>query len=311
MPANPERTALYRLFDTDDRLLYVGISSEPKARMRDHAAEKSWWGDVATRDFEWFDSRQEAAEAEIEAIRNEQPLHNHAHNTSAVLALLPAARTEPLRPQFTPVAKDGRSVAQRMAADIRPLIMSGDMPAGTRLPSTRDLCAQYQTSNVTVQRGLRILKEEGFAVGRNGSAVYVTSPAPEHLGDPEHEIFEQISNDERFPPRSVARALGASDREVVRRQEQVLRVDDRPVRIVTTYRRLAGEVESPVEVVDQVTVRPPTSTEVLALQISQEVPVMVTLRRTLDEHGGVLNVQTLVEPGNLCLRLYRTPIVPQ
>ncbi|GGV45971.1 GntR family transcriptional regulator [Streptomyces spectabilis] len=311
MPEPPERTALYRLYDVDDRLLYVGISGAPKMRMKAHAADKPWWPEVATRDFEWFDTREQAAEAEVEAIRQQQPLHNHTHNISAVLALLPAVRDEPLRPQPAAVSKDSRNVAQRMAAEIRPLIMAGDMPVGSRIPSTQHLITQFRTSNVTIQRGLRILKDEGFAVGRSGSAVYVTSPAPQHLDDETQHVETEISSAEVTPPRRVARALAVGEGEPVQRQETLVQVDGRPIRTVSTYRRLQDALGVPAELLDQVSVRPPTTAEVLALQLPEEVPVMNVFRQVLDDDGQVLEVQSLIEPGNLCIRQYRTPIDPQ
>ncbi|WP_428956179.1 GntR family transcriptional regulator [Streptomyces sp. cg35] len=311
MPDSPERTALYRLYDENDRLLYVGMSNEPKERMKAHAADKTWWPEVATRDFEWFGTRAEAAQAEIEAIRGEQPIHNHTHNTAAVLALLPPPREEPLQPQLDPIARDGRSVAQRMAAEMRPLIMAGDMPTGSRIPSTADLCTQFNTSNVTVQRGLRILKSEGFAVGRSGAAVYVTSPAPQHLDDENQHVTTEIAAGEIAPPRRVAQALATDHGEVVQRQESLVQADNRPIRITTTYRRLQGGAGIPVEALDQITVRPPTTAELLLLQIPEEVAVMNVFRQVLDGDGHVLEVQSFVEPGNLCLRQYRTPIDPQ
>lgn len=70
------RTALYRLSDSEGRLLYVGIAFEPKVRWASHASEKAWWPDVAERTVEWHESRTAAAAAEIVAIREEKPLYN-------------------------------------------------------------------------------------------------------------------------------------------------------------------------------------------------------------------------------------------
>lgn len=83
-PAEPapeaERTAVYRLYDKDELLLYVGVSTEPRVRFRQHQHDKDWWPLVATREIEWFDSRGAAECAEKEAIKGEQPGHNRVHN---------------------------------------------------------------------------------------------------------------------------------------------------------------------------------------------------------------------------------------
>ncbi|WP_405536949.1 GntR family transcriptional regulator [Streptomyces antimycoticus] len=307
----PERTALYRLYGADDRLLYVGITSEPKTRMKAHAADKSWWTEVQTREVEWFGTRDEAAAAEVEAIRREQPLHNHIHNTAALLALLPAVTEEPLRPRFEPVASDDRSAAQRMAADMRALTMSGDIQVGSRLPTTHDLCARYKISNVTVQRGLRILKAEGFAVGRNGSAVYSTSPAPQHLAEPKHHVATEVSAGQTTPPRRVAESLAITSGQEVEHHRTLVYVDGRPLRLETRYWRDENTNENPVEQLDQITVRPPTSAELLSLQLPEEIPVMNVFRQLLGRDGQALEVQIFIEPGNLCQRQYRTLMVSQ
>ncbi|MGW6741681.1 GIY-YIG nuclease family protein [Streptomyces sp. NPDC055025] len=125
-----ERTALYRLYDKTDQLLYVGIASDPKNRWYRHATDKEWWPEVATRDVEWFDSREQASAAEVNAITSEKPLHNRTHNyrPSRLLALLPAAVKAPMRPKLQRVEEDERSASHRVAADLRSLIMSGDIP---------------------------------------------------------------------------------------------------------------------------------------------------------------------------------------
>jgi predicted GIY-YIG superfamily endonuclease len=76
------RTALYRLYDIDDRLLYIGIAVDPESRMRVHAREKTWWPLVAQRSIEWFTDRPTAEAAERSAIITEKPVHNVSHSTT-------------------------------------------------------------------------------------------------------------------------------------------------------------------------------------------------------------------------------------
>lgn len=69
-------TALYRLFDADGELLYVGVARDYERRREHHAKHKSWWGDVADERLEFYPSRSEALAAERKAIRAEVPKHN-------------------------------------------------------------------------------------------------------------------------------------------------------------------------------------------------------------------------------------------
>lgn len=76
-----EVTTLYRAFDCDGALLYVGIADDWLSRWRAHRKESAWFGDVASVKVEDFDSRPEAESAERAAIRAERPKWNVMHNT--------------------------------------------------------------------------------------------------------------------------------------------------------------------------------------------------------------------------------------
>lgn len=73
------RTALYRLYDDTDALLYVGIAEDPRERWSQHAADKSWWPEVTRRDVEWIANRADAERTEREAIMSEKPRYNRTH----------------------------------------------------------------------------------------------------------------------------------------------------------------------------------------------------------------------------------------
>ena len=76
-------TDLYRYFDAEGRLLYVGISFSAIARAAQHREDKGWWQDVARMHVEHLPTRSEAVAAERQAIQSEQPLHNVMHNGKA------------------------------------------------------------------------------------------------------------------------------------------------------------------------------------------------------------------------------------
>ena len=67
-----------------------------------------------------------------------------------------------------------RDRQQQIIADLRALILSVDIGPGERLPATAALIEQYGVTNQTVQRALRILKEEGFIRGETGVGVFST-----------------------------------------------------------------------------------------------------------------------------------------
>lgn len=69
-------TTLYRLYNADGGLLYVGIAGNPGRRFEQHRQDKPWWGSVANIRLEHFPTRDAASEAELKAIRTEHPQHN-------------------------------------------------------------------------------------------------------------------------------------------------------------------------------------------------------------------------------------------
>lgn len=70
------RTALYRHFDADGKLLYVGVSLNAVARLSQHKLNAGWFGQIASVTIEWLGSRHAALDAELRAIRTETPAWN-------------------------------------------------------------------------------------------------------------------------------------------------------------------------------------------------------------------------------------------
>lgn len=86
-------TDLYRFYDADGTLLYIGISKSAIARMAQHADDKSWWHDVARMEVERIaGQRRNAEQAERHAIATEKPKHNIVHNTGSPRPVKPTPK---------------------------------------------------------------------------------------------------------------------------------------------------------------------------------------------------------------------------
>lgn len=70
------RTALYRHYDADGQLLYVGITNNPTRRLAEHKSRAVWRNEIDHVEVKWIGSREEALSAEAEAIRSEGPVFN-------------------------------------------------------------------------------------------------------------------------------------------------------------------------------------------------------------------------------------------
>ncbi|WFE35594.1 GntR family transcriptional regulator [Micromonospora sp. WMMD975] len=70
---------------------------------------------------------------------------------------------------------------RRIRQDILDRIDAGLLKPGDKLPTTRELAEQYDTSGVTVRKAIDILIESGVLEGRQGIGVFVA-------GSPGHRL---------------------------------------------------------------------------------------------------------------------------
>jgi predicted GIY-YIG superfamily endonuclease len=77
---------LYKLYNKEGNLLYVGISNDPERRFMEHEATKVWWNQVSSRTLEGYSTRQEVLNAEEDAIKNLHPCYNLVHNLLPICA---------------------------------------------------------------------------------------------------------------------------------------------------------------------------------------------------------------------------------
>ncbi|MDX2932934.1 GntR family transcriptional regulator [Streptomyces ipomoeae] len=160
-------------------------------------------------------------------------------------------------PKAEPDAPDRRSLHERIAADLRDDIMSGELPPGGKLPSTAHLKVRFDASNATVQKALQLLKDEGLVVGRAGAAVTVrehrqrtirpaASMAPAAPGEPYRWLTEAAKHGtsarselldvrESRPPVDVRTALGLPESGHALLRRQLLLIDDEPAELVDSY----------------------------------------------------------------------------
>lgn len=133
--------ALYRFYDRTDALLYVGITVDLPARIKNHSRKKSWWRDVHHIAVEQHDTRQEALDAEAEAIREEGPLHNDQHNLMVQVADAPPGRCSEQDDDAIELAKQ---ILGNLDDDDRDMVLSDerlDFDGNERSPRDRLVAA--------------------------------------------------------------------------------------------------------------------------------------------------------------------------
>lgn len=124
---------LYRHFDKDGALLYVGISLNAVQRLAQHRDASHWFADIASVKVEWFADRKEALAAERAAITAENPQHNLYRPTVKEVA---ESRAEDSRQdlvrrlvQFNPLyaPENVASILNTTKPDVERLLNSGEL----------------------------------------------------------------------------------------------------------------------------------------------------------------------------------------
>lgn len=100
--------ALYRVYDADGALLYIGRTVSPVIRFQEHQDSKSWWGEASVIRLEHFDTPAELKRAERQAIQQEHPKYNWVGNTGGSIGATAAT--------LTSLSKLGKSIAATRAA---------------------------------------------------------------------------------------------------------------------------------------------------------------------------------------------------
>jgi GntR family transcriptional regulator/MocR family aminotransferase len=85
------------------------------------------------------------------------------------------------------------SLYLRFADDLRRRIRAGDLPTGTRLPSSRALAKQLGVSRNTVVAAYELLAWEGLLATRHGSGTRVLAARPVPLRP------QQLLRDAHYP----------------------------------------------------------------------------------------------------------------
>lgn len=149
------------------------------------------------------------------------------------------------------------STQDQIAAHLRDRILSGDIPPGKKLPSSRDLTKQFGAAAQTIRNAVLTLEREGLAYSRQGYGV-VAREHPQRTMEPaayktppiDGSKYQWISEAEKkgstgksdlltveevVPPAAVRQALGLADEDSALLRRQVLYLDDQPCELVEVY----------------------------------------------------------------------------
>lgn len=141
-----EPTALYRLYDANDVLLYLGISWNPDFRWEQHQNNQSWAHLVAHRTVEWYPDRTSALGAEAAATAVEKPVYDSSWRHG--------------QHQEAPKWRYDRDGQQAVVDGITSEIEQGFLKPGTAL-QTGPVGEKFGVARTTASSAMRKLRELG------------------------------------------------------------------------------------------------------------------------------------------------------
>jgi GntR family transcriptional regulator len=233
-----------------------------------------------------------------------------------------------------PRAHDTRPRHQQIAAELRDLIMRGELSPGTQLPSTAQLVERYQAANATIQHALKALKDEGFLDSRVGKGVYVRDRQPFVIDasayltpEPGRFRYQLLSVNAIAPPADIAGGLQLAPGETAIVRSRILFHDEQPVELSASYypadiavgtslaktAKIRGGAPQALtnlgfpqrSFIDRVSARPPTVEEAETLDLPEGTPVIRQLRIIYSDNERPVEASVLVKGAHLYELLYR------
>jgi GntR family transcriptional regulator len=233
-----------------------------------------------------------------------------------------------------PRARDTRPRHQQIAAELRDLIMRGQLSPGTQLPSTAQLVEQYSAANATIQHALKALKDEGFLDSRVGKGVYVRDRQPFVIDaaayitpTPGRFRYQLLTVDNIAPPADIVDGLQLAPGATAIIRTRILFHDDHPVELSASYypaeiaanstlakaaKIRGGAPQALAELgfpqrsfVDRISARPPTVEESETLDLPDGTPVIRQLRVIYSDNERPVEASVLIKGAHLYELLYR------
>lgn len=226
---------------------------------------------------------------------------------------------------------------EEVADVLRGRIENGELAAGQKLPSEKNLLEEYDISLTTLRKVLDTLRGEGLIISRQGAGITVREfrpvrrPSVQRLksevwltgksvwdGDLNDRPWRvEVNVDESRPPAKVVKAFGV-DEPMLRRSRQFF-IDDKPVQLATSYlllsdvegtritekdtgpggvyARLAELGLEPVRFREEVRARMPRPAETEQLAMAPGTPVIEILRVAATADGRIVEANDMLLDG--------------
>jgi hypothetical protein len=152
-----DRTAVYRFYDRDGNLLYLGMTFDIDQRFNHHRYTQGWWLEVARKEVTWYDTRREARDIEVAATLTEKPRYDRAPLAGRTARTSYFAKSTDQRKE-----KEVQAARNAMLRDLN----AGIYGEGDILPTLDALSDRYGLAVAGIAGGLDRISERDHAVVR-------------------------------------------------------------------------------------------------------------------------------------------------
>lgn len=202
--------------------------------------------------------------------------------------------------------EDTRHMAEKIAADLRFDILSGELAPGVRIPTIGALAQRYGVAHTTAQRALAVLKGERLLVSRPGVSVCVREResqtirpaeymAPAAPGEPHNWITQAqqrgqtggarlIDVAEVEAPKRVSRVLELPEGSPVIARSRVGLLDGEPAEYSISYYTLDIARDTPLAVKRKIKGGSPTLLADMGLPLRRQFTELTARIATPAEH---------------------------
>ncbi|MEU8569553.1 GntR family transcriptional regulator [Streptomyces pathocidini] len=232
---------------------------------------------------------------------------------------------------------------EQIADSLRKRITDGEFGPGSLLPSSRDLCEQWDVSRATAIKAMETLRTDGLVIPHQGRGfTVVETPLARPAGGRASGTtrvqggspFQRLGTPEmKAPPAHIVGALGLSDSQRALNRARLVLSDDGgphsyviawfppsvaeacprlhqngPIAEGTTHYVSRTTGRSPAHGTDTTTVRLASKAEAELLQVKRPTAVSVVLHTAYDDAGSPLVCEEGITPSGLWERVDNYPM---
>ena len=140
------KTSVYKFYDDEQNLLYVGISLNVFARLSQHKRDKDWWDEITNIKVQHTDTREDALDLEARLIKDEEPKYNIAMNNGIYIEVDKEAQLRKLAEEIQDPSMSDEFKIRYKELKEKIMHLALEKIAGNKIPMKYNFFKEYEES---------------------------------------------------------------------------------------------------------------------------------------------------------------------